>query len=143
MARTLNQNKRILAFDVGERRIGVAAASTVARIASPVCTLQHSEQVLDELQSLIVRESADVLVVGLPRNMSGDETAQTQYCRDFAETLRQRFSLPVYEQDETLTSVQAEAELVRRGKPHSKADIDSLAAVYILEDFLQSTRFGQ
>lgn len=132
----LSSSDSILAFDVGARRIGVASANTVACIARPLTTLDHSEDILEVIQRLVTDEHAAMVVIGLPRGMSGQETAQTQTIRAFGAALQERLGLPLYWQDEALTSHQAEAELQARKKPYGKGDIDALAATYILEDFL-------
>lgn len=123
----------IVALDVGERRIGVAVANEIARLPSPHGILHNSPTVWDEIRSFMAEVSADVLVVGLPRNLSGDDTAQTAYVRSFVQ---QAPDIAVVFQDEALTSKKAEAELITRGKPYTRGDIDSLAATYILEDYL-------
>lgn len=132
--------KAILALDVGEKRIGVARASVDARLARPLMTLDHSEDIWQILADLCDKQQASDVVVGLPRGLDGQETAQTRVARVFADTLEQRLGLAVYLQDEAVTSAQAEAELAARGKPYQKGDIDALAATYILEDFLQQER---
>ena len=91
---------------------------------------------LPELKNIIVSENAAALVVGRPRGLSGQQTAQTKRTEIFAEELK-TLGLPVYFQDEAVTSKQAEAELQARGKPYKKSDIDALAAAYILEDWLR------
>lgn len=126
----------ILALDVGAQRIGVARANTIARIASPLTTLQHTKQVFDDIADLLRQEQADELVVGLPRGLDGQETDQTRSVRRFVEDLQQHIAMPVHFQDEALTSVKAEAELTARKKPFAKGDIDALAATYILSDYL-------
>lgn len=123
----------ILALDVGESRIGVAAANDIARLAHPLTTLNNSETVWDEIRSLAQAESATIIVVGLPRNLSGEDTAQTEYVRRFVADIT---DMKIVFQDEALTSRKAESELNQRGKPFSKGDIDALAATYILEDYL-------
>lgn len=136
----LAQSKRIIALDVGEKRIGVALADSMVRIASPLVTIPNTQGVLSNIATIINEHAVAIIIVGLPRNMLGDLTRQAAYCQEFAAKLRQEFSLPVYEQDETLTSVRAEAELESRRKNYQKSDIDSLAAVYILDDFLQNNK---
>lgn len=79
---------------------------------------------------------ATVLVVGLPRSLEGNDTAQTAETRAFARRLENTLELPVYLQDEALTSQKAEEELRARGVPYNKAEVDALAATYILSDFL-------
>ena len=123
----------ILSLDVGERRVGVAIANVVARLPHPLTTLDNTEHIWQEIADLLAAEDVETLVVGLPRNLSGDDTAQTTYVRDFAAKIE---GVEIVFQDEALTSVKAEKELSSRGKPFAKGDIDALAATYILEDYL-------
>jgi putative Holliday junction resolvase len=123
----------ILSLDVGERRVGVAIASVIAKLSYPLTTLDNTEGIWDQINALASEHDVTTNVVGLPRNLSGDDTAQTQYVRTFAEKLS---NYTVMFQDEALTSKKAEKELNERGKPFAKGDIDALAATYILEDYL-------
>jgi putative Holliday junction resolvase len=137
----LNPNSRVLALDVGTKRIGVASASLAARIAAPLLTLKVSDEVLQDIDSIILAEDAVAVVVGLPRDINGNETAQTAHTRNFAHKLKQQTQVPIHFQDEALTSVKAQKELAVQSKKAAKSrnsDIDSLAATYILEDFLES-----
>lgn len=124
----------IIALDVGERRIGVALVSQVAKLASPLTTLTNDADIRQKLLEIIAKNDVTMVVVGLPRNLSGEDTPQTAYVRTFMENL----DLPVSftYQDEALSSVRAEKELKQRSKSYEKSDIDALAATYILEDFL-------
>jgi putative Holliday junction resolvase len=132
----LNSSDTILALDVGARRIGVASANAVARIAHPLVTLENNQDILTRLQELAQQEQAVMVVIGLPRGMEGQETDQTRTVRAFGDEVGAHIGLPVYWQDEAVTSQKAEAELTSRGKPFAKGDVDALAATYILEDFL-------
>lgn len=136
-------NSTILALDVGGKRIGVAVASRAAGIASPLTTLAHSDSIIKDIQTVIVHEAADTVVVGLPRGLDGQSTAQTAEVEAFAEQLRQAITQPVHFQDEALTSQKAESELQARGKDYRREDIDALAATYILEDYLAEARGEQ
>ena len=128
----------VLALDVGERRIGVAVASLEARIANPLSTLDRQDEgdIFTRINSLVQQHQAHAVVVGLPRGMAGQETAQTISTRNFAATLEKSITIPVYMQDEAGTSLAAEAELKKIKKPYQKGDIDKLAATYILSDWL-------
>ncbi len=126
----------VLALDVGSKRIGIAIASLVSRLPSPLKTLENNEDFLPALQSIITAENIETLVVGLPRGLDGQNTEQTAYIQSFVEDLKQQITLPVHLQDEALTSKKAEVELDARGKSYQRGDIDALAANYILEDFL-------
>jgi len=131
-------SKSILALDVGSVRIGVAIASLTARLPQPLCTLQHTEQIWDNIKATCEEQNVVAIVVGLPRNLNGDETAQTTEVRDFINMLKTHIKLPVYLQDEAGTSKQAETELINRGKKFDKGMIDALAATYILDDYLKT-----
>lgn len=126
----------ILALDIGTRRIGVARADTIARIAHPWQTLEQSETIFEDIARLVSQEHAVMMVIGLPRNLEGEDTAQTNYTRQFIDQLKKVTDVPLHWQDEVLTSHKAEQELQKRNKPYSKADIDALAATYILEGYL-------
>ena len=131
----------LLAFDVGDKRIGVAKANSIARMASPLITIQNDQDVFATISNIISSEGADIIVVGLPRNLSGDDTAQTRSAREFAANLAKHTKMKVRMQDEALTSHKAEAELRSNGKQYEKGHIDALAATYILEDYLRDNKF--
>lgn len=127
----------VIALDVGEKRIGVAQAGLPALLPRPLKTLANTSQIWHDLVGLVQEERAVAVVIGLPRGLQGQETAQTRTVELFGHELGQHLSVPLYWQDEAVTSRQAEAELKARGKPYAKGDIDALAATYILEDFLR------
>ena len=129
--------KTYLALDVGRARIGVAIANDVARIASPLPAVSNDSSFKQKLLALVAEHQVNTVVVGWPRGLDGQETEQTQYVNDFVDLLDAWLHIPVHLQDEAATSIKAEAELQKRGQPYEKGDIDSLSAVYILEDYLQ------
>lgn len=126
----------VMALDVGEKRIGVAIAHGSVAIAIPLETVEVDGHEIDRLHEIITRESISQIIVGYPRNQSGDATAQTAYVVDFTSRLGD-FTLPVTFQDESLTSVQAEQYLKLQGRPYQKGDIDKIAASIILQDYLE------
>lgn len=129
-------NSSVLALDVGSKRIGIASASLIARLPHPLTTLENDDNFFESLKQIINHEDAGTLVVGLPRGLQGQSTDQTRFTEAFALKLKETIGLPVYLQDESVTSEHAEAELRNRGKDYSKGDIDALAATYILDDWL-------
>lgn len=129
----------LLALDVGEQRVGVAEAHSIARIAHPLVTLDHTTAIFDDIAELAANNDVVVIVVGLPRGMQGQDTAQTHYVHAFVADLKRHVNVPIFWQDEALTSQKAEQELDARKKPYVKGDVDALAATYILDDFLQDT----
>jgi putative Holliday junction resolvase len=124
----------ILALDYGEARIGVAIASSIARLPRPLTTIASSDESFTRIVELVKQESVGLVIVGLPRTLDGGYSKQTHAAEAFGTKLAALLSIPLEMADETLTSVDAEAELA--GKPHDKGAIDALAATYILERYL-------
>lgn len=125
----------LIALDVGEKRIGVARADTSVPIAVPVTTIEVDGNEVATIAKLVALEGAVQLVVGYPRNQSGEATAQTAYAETFARKLDG--IAPIVFQDESLTSVTAEQRLKAQGRPYSKGDIDAYAAAIILQDYME------
>lgn len=139
----MSRTHSIVSLDVGEARIGVAVADTAVRIAVPFDTIETVDgDVLTKIGAIVVGEQADVLVVGYPRNQSGEPTAQTRYVEEFTNGLREYcdrldYDVAIEFQDESLTSVAAEQRLKARGKRYDKGEIDREAAAIILQDYLE------
>ena len=125
----------LLSLDVGTVRIGVAVADTIVPIALPLTTIDVDGQEIARILELVKERNVETIVVGYPRNQSGDATAQTGIAEAFAEKLKHEVA--VVFQDESLTSVMAEDRLRTDGKPYSKGDIDAMAAAIILQDYLE------
>ncbi len=130
-------SQNIVCLDVGEKRIGVAVADTSIRIAVPFETVEVDGNEIEAIAKIVITERAEIIVVGYPRNQSGEVTAQTKYVEAFAEKLKDL--APAIEfQDESLTSVMAEEQLVAHNRPYTKGDIDAQAAAIILTDYLEA-----
>ena len=127
----------ILALDIGAARIGLALAHRHTKLAQAHGTLTNDSDVINNLRSICEEEAVSQLVIGLPRGLDGKETTQTKTVRAFGADLGKALGLPVAWQDEAVTSLRAEEELQARRKPYGKADIDALAATYILEDYVR------
>ena len=128
---------RILALDVGEKRIGVAFGDSQTKIAIPEVTLKNDELFINNLGKLITKKSPMLIVVGLPRNSKGQETKQSKYAREFAKSLNV-FNLPIEFQDESLTSVEAKELLnLQNDVKYEKEQIDAKAAALFLSDYLE------
>lgn len=135
----MSRNRSYLSLDVGERRIGVAVGDDGVRIAVPFETIEVDGNEIKRIAQLVITENIDVVVIGYPRNQSGEPTAQTAFVESFAGQLADIAPEIVY-QDESLTSVLAEQRLKSYGKPFSKGDIDAQAAALILQDYLEQNR---
>lgn len=129
--------KNILALDIGARRVGVALAGDLARLPQPLTTLYRSDSFFDELKRIVTDEAVGLVVVGLPRGLNGQATEQTATVEHFGRQIAEQLKLPIVWQDEALTSVKAKTELNHRQRHWNKTDVDSLAATYILEDYLR------
>lgn len=125
----------IVCLDVGEKRIGVAVGDSDVRIAVPFETIEVDGNEVQAIAELIEKENASILVIGFPRNQSGEPTAQTKSVQEFAKKLANIAPKIVF-QDESLTSVIAEQQLEAYNRPYSKADVDAQAAAIILQDYL-------
>ncbi len=131
----------LLGLDIGEKRIGVAIADAKTPFPAPLTTLEASADLPTVFASLLHSHSVKTVVIGYPRNQQGEPTAQTERVEYIVSLLKIPKSIVVQWQDESLTSVKAEAELEARKKPYKKADVDALAATYILDDYIQSAAY--
>lgn len=131
---------RILALDVGKKRIGLAVSDELGFTAQGLETLQRNRirEDLTRLGDLAERLNVGTLLIGKPLHMSGDESRQSEYTREFAERLERHTSLPVVFWDERLTSAEAERMLRETGASldQKKKSIDRMAAVLLLESYL-------
>ena len=132
----------VLAFDYGEKFIGVAVGSTQSGLAQALTTVNATKKGPDwaEITGLIAEWEPDWLVVGLPLNMDGTESELTRAARRFGDRLKGRYNLPVHMVDERLTTIAAKTMLTdsgRSGKRQHKPDIDKLAAQAILQSFFE------
>jgi putative Holliday junction resolvase len=134
---TPNPDDSVIALDWGQKRIGVAKARLITRLPEPIGAVEQAENLLQSLAQLVRAHNATHLVIGLPRGLKGQETPQTGVIRKNIALLKEKLDIPIYEQDEAVTSLQAEAELKERKVQYNKEDVDALSAVYILEDFLR------
>jgi putative transcription antitermination factor YqgF len=126
---------KYLGIDYGASRIGLATATSDVKLALPLTTVGPGE-----LVAAIKREGPfDAVVVGLPRSLSGNETAQTLAVRRFCDdVLWHKLKIEAVFQDEAGTSSLAEDQLKSSGKAYTKADIDAEAAAIILQDYLDA-----
>ena len=133
---------RVLAMDVGKRRIGLAISDALGITAQGLPTLERTRlrEDLDRLAALIDEHEVALVLVGDPVHMSGDESRQSSYTREFAERLSQRTGVPVKFWDERWTSMQAERILKESGISIEKRAraVDRLSAQILLESYLGS-----
>jgi putative Holliday junction resolvase len=135
---------RILALDLGSRRIGLAVTDELGITAQGLNTLERKNirADLEYLRSILSRHGITEVVVGHPVHMSGDPSPRSRQAAEFAEQLRREFMLPVHLWDERLTSTEAN-RLLRENQAslrQRKQAVDRMAATLILQSFLESRR---
>jgi putative Holliday junction resolvase len=138
----------VMSFDFGERRIGVACGDTITRAASPVRVVRvESVGPWAAIEELLKIWQPSLIIVGLPYNVDGSESALGLASRRFAAQIHKRFSLEVRMVDERYSSMDAQARLKAaresglRRRRIAKGDIDAAAACVILERwFTEDTR---
>jgi putative holliday junction resolvase len=133
---------RILALDLGRKRIGLALSDPLGITAQGLHTLQRTtiREDISALEALAREHGVKLILLGHPLNMNGTEGRQARYTQDFAERLTGRTGLPVRFWDERMTSVEAGRVLRDSGisiEKRAKA-VDRLAAVILLASFLDS-----
>lgn len=129
-------NNTILALDVGDKRIGVARAHTLARLPEPIEPIANDELVFKNIKQIIQREDAGLIVIGIPRNLKGEETAQSQKIRAFSAQLVEETGQKAVFVDESMSSKRADEYLYTHKK--IVASQDSVAACFILEEYFGS-----
>ena len=143
---------RILGLDVGERRIGVAAADSETPVALPVGVVERTEPAADAvaIARLMGEQKAEALVLGLPISLNGSLGPQAKAVREFGDQLSARLGLPVEYWDERLSTVEAQRRLrppdsrprqnkgsrSTKGRRAASGRIDALAAAIILQSYL-------
>lgn len=132
----------VLAFDFGEKRIGVAVGDTTIRIAHPLTIIDAEDNAtrFAAISALLEEWRPGTLVVGLPMHQDGTEHEMSRLARRFANRLEGRFRVPVALVDERLTSNAAQVRLAESGVRADKvrAVLDAAAAREILEAWFES-----
>lgn len=129
---------KIIGLDVGAVRIGVARADTATKIAIPDGFINVNGQEISEIQRKLRLYNSNVLVMGMPRSNNGNQTAQSEFVKQFARQVAATIpGLKIYFQDESLTSVEAERRLKARKNNYQKGEIDAESASIILQDFIE------
>lgn len=135
----MSSELRVLALDIGERRIGVAVSDPSGKVATPVKVLDSS--VLNDtrpLRRLIEDYEVDRLVVGLPLTLAGEEGPQAQRVRDAGDRLASTLGVPVEYRDERLSSAEARRAMAAGGADarSARGSVDMVAAALVLQGWL-------
>ena len=137
---------RIIAFDIGDKRVGVAVSDPFGNMALPLETYWRKGFKTDAqyLVDLAKKQGAETIVCGLPVNFDGSESEQTVKTREFIAELQSLTELPVVTQDERFSTMQSRRLLIEADvrRETRKDVIDKIAASYILEDYLTKLKRG-
>lgn len=133
---------KLLGFDFGLRRIGVATGQTITHTASPLCILAANAGIpkWPEVASLIQTWRPEALIVGLPLNMDDSEQYITNAAKNFGELLKIHYALPVFMMDERLSTRAAKEQLFEEGGYRALRNtkrVDAIAAKLILETWMR------
>ncbi len=149
MCYTETMQPRIVAFDIGDRRIGVAVSDPFNEYAMPLDTYFRTGNLQEDISALLSiaeEKGAGTIVCGLPLNADGTRSIQTEKTERLIAALTAQTSLPVLCEDERNTTREARADLLKMGisqkRDKQKKNVDSLAAAYILESYLAKTKKG-
>lgn len=131
---------RFLGLDVGDKYIGVSISDTTCTIASNLVTIRRTsnDKAYEEIEGILNDYNIGTVVVGVPINMDGSDTAMSKRIRKFARKLTPKFGVEVIFQDERFTSIEAERTLIQSNvrRENRKKYIDQLAASIILQTYI-------
>lgn len=133
--------KQIIAFDIGDKRIGVAVSDPFCEYAIPVETYWRTKNFDHDVEQ-IVKIATDrfvgTIVCGMPVNFDGTNSVQTEKTAKFIEAMRAKTNIPIELEDERFTTLQAHEVLIQQGvrREKRKNNVDSIAASYILDTYL-------
>ena len=138
---------RIMSLDVGSRTIGIACSDALLMTAQGIETIRRTslEKDFNRLQELIAEYEVHELVVGMPKNMNGTKGERAEKTEEFVEKMKEVIDLPVSYWDERLSTVMAERQLIAAdvSRKKSKSVIDKMAAVVILQGYLDRLQFNK
>lgn len=141
---------RVIGLDYGSKTVGVAVSDLLGITAQGVETIQRKEEnklrrTLARIEELAKEYEADRIVLGFPKNMNNTIGERAEKSLEFKEMLERRIGLPVIMWDERLTTVEAERTLMESNvrREHRKKYVDKIAAVFILQGYLDSLSMKQ
>lgn len=133
---------RILALDIGEKRIGVALSDSLGWLATPLTVISYKKLAdgLAAIEALVHAHQVKQVIVGYPRSLNGTAGPQARRVDKFVAQLRARLQVPVVLWDERLSTAQAERLVHETGRSVQRERIDALAAAVILQSYLDAQR---
>ena len=132
---------RYLGLDLGSRTLGIAVSDKTGFIASSYKTIRHNEEydmLLDEVKKIVEELEVDAVVLGFPKNMNNTIGPKGKLSLEFKDKLEKIISIPVYLQDERLSTKSATDMLIQGNvsRKNRKKVVDSVAATIILQSYL-------
>lgn len=139
---------RIMGLDYGSKTVGVAISDPIGLTAQGLETITRKEEnklrrTLARIETLVSEYEVEKIVLGYPKHMNNDVGERAEKTLEFSEMLKRRTGLEVIMWDERLTTVEAERTLIETGvrRENRKKYIDTVAAVFILQGYLDSLSF--
>ena len=136
----LSDSGRLIAIDLGTKRIGIAVSDETRKVSRPLPVIERSswKKLLSQIQAILQEFDAKALIIGLPLESNGNESEMSMYAREIARKFSLSLNIPVFLQDERVTSYEAKSRLWQSGKNDVdvRAVVDSEAATIILSDFI-------
>ena len=136
--------ERYVAFDIGDRRIGVAISDPFNTYALPSQTYFRKgfKEDVEAIAQIASSKGATVIICGLPVNFDGTEAVQTEKTRGFIDALKEKTAIPVICEDERFTTKMAHETLISEGMRREKRKnyVDALAAANILDGYLSKLK---
>ena len=141
---------RIMGLDYGSKTVGVAISDSLGITAQGIETIERKEenklrQTLARIEALVKEYEVEKIVLGFPKNMNNTIGERAEKSLELKEKLERRIGVPVIMWDERLTTVEAERTLIesKARRENRKKYVDKIAAVFILQGYLDSLQFGQ
>jgi putative Holliday junction resolvase len=135
---------KLLALDLGEKRIGIAVSDDIGLLARSHSVIKRTSRTADfeKISRVIEQEKITAVIVGLPVHLSGKEGSKAAWARDYGADLSERLEIAVTFWDESLSTVAAEDSLRQRGIHGRKrrSQVDAVAAAFILQSYLDAHR---
>lgn len=134
---------RILAIDYGRKRTGIAVTDPLKIIANGLTTVRTCD-LMDFIRNYIQKEQVERIIIGLPKQMSGELSENMKYIEPFVRNLRRQTDIPVEMFDERFTSVLAHRAMIDGGLKkkdrQNKALVDEISATIILQSYMESNK---
>ena len=136
----MHLNPRVLAIDYGTKRVGIAISDPLGLTAQPLPFISNNDSLMEALLALIIEKEVGTILVGLPKQLNGQDSQFTGTVREFTALLKQHTSCEVLFQDERLSSHAVNRTLIDAdvSRQKRKQVVDSMAAAFVLQGYLDS-----